>query len=169
MPYYQGDFYRRGDFYSMGDPGFFSFLGKAVGFGKKLIGAFLPHRPVVAATTGIMRRGAEAITGTIVRHPVLTAAGAAGVIGAAAGAGAEAMRALPGAVAKGFHMIKKGPHAGRMARNRRMRVTNPKALRRALRRTYGFERLAMKVIRLHHPRKRAAFGGFRYRRKKRAA
>jgi hypothetical protein len=157
----------------MGDPGILSFLKKGVQFGGRLFGGLIPGgRIATAATTGITRTVTgitRRVGGAIVQHPVLSAACAAGVIGAAAGSGAEAMRALPGAVAKGFHMIKKGPHAGRMARNRRMRVTNPRALRRALRRTYGFERLAMKVIRLHHPRKRVAFGGFRPRKKKKAA
>jgi len=53
-----------------------------------------------------------------------------------------------------------------MVRNRHMRVTNPKALRRAIRRTHGFARLAMKTIHLVHPKKKARFGGFRRKRAK---
>jgi hypothetical protein len=47
-----------------------------------------------------------------------------------------------------------------------MRATNPKALRRALRRAYAFERLAMKTIHLVHPRKKGRFGGFKRPRKR---
>jgi hypothetical protein len=47
-----------------------------------------------------------------------------------------------------------------------MRVTNPKALRRAIRRTSGFAKLAMRTIHLVHPKKKARFGGFRRKRRK---
>jgi hypothetical protein len=47
-----------------------------------------------------------------------------------------------------------------------MRVTNPKALRRAIRRTAGFAKLAMRTIHLIHPKKKVRFGGFKHRRKK---
>jgi len=47
-----------------------------------------------------------------------------------------------------------------------MRATNPKALRRALRRAYAFERLAMKTIKLVHPRKHGRFGGFKRAKKR---
>jgi len=62
-------------------------------------------------------------------------------------------------------------HVGRMVggggrRRRRMHPTNVKALRRALRRAYAFERLAMKVIHLTHPKKKGRFGGFRRPRKR---
>ena len=48
---------------------------------------------------------------------------------------------------------------------RRMNVCNPKALRRAIRRTHGFAKLAMKTIHLVYPKKRARFGGFRRKRR----
>ncbi len=47
-----------------------------------------------------------------------------------------------------------------------MNVCNPRALRRAIRRTHGFAKLAMKTIHLIHPKKKVRFGGFRKRRKK---
>ncbi len=173
MSYYRGDFYR-GDFY-MGDPGVGAFFGKLVRGGARLLGVGTKLSPVgmaTAATTGILRKVVGAGERAVVQHPVLTAAGAAGIVGAAAGAETERLM-LPGAMpgAKGFHMTKPqriprrpAPH---LAKNRRMRVTNPRALHRALRRTYGFERLAMRVIKLHHPTRRARFGGFKRRRKKR--
>lgn len=175
MPYYQGDLRARGDFYAMGDPGLMSFLGKAVGFGKGLLGIGTRLSPVgmaTAATTGIVRRVGGALSRGVIQHPVLTAAGAAGIVGAAAGAGAEAMRMGVSAVGKGFHMTRPQrtprrpePH---LARNRRMKPGNTKALHRALRRAYSFQRLAMRVIRLTHPRKRGRFAGFKARRRKAA-
>jgi len=71
---------------------------------------------------------------------VLTGAGAAGVVGATAGA-------------IGSRLLS---HGGGMRKRRRMRATNTKALRRALRRAYAFERIAMKTIHLVHPRRRDA-------------
>jgi len=78
------------------------------------------------------------------------------------GAGVEHM-AAGGVAPHGMHISHK---TGHMVRNRHMRVTNPKALRRAIRRTHGFARLAMKTIHLVHPKKKARFGGFRRKRAK---
>jgi len=44
----------------------------------------------------------------------------------------------------GYHYAKDG--SGRLVRNRRMNVANPKALRRAMRRAQGFEKLAKRAI-----------------------
>jgi hypothetical protein len=167
MSYYQGDFYR-------GDPGFLSFLGGAA---KKLGGfaaSFIPGIGGKAATAieklglpgGIMRTGGAIIKragGAIVRHPVLTAAGGAAV---AIGAGALGERAIMGGAAqKGFHVSKK---TGRVVRNRRMRVTNPRALRRAIRRANGFARLARRVLRFTSPRAPKGRAVFKHRKKARA-
>jgi len=166
--YYMGDYYR-------GDPGFFSVLG---GIAKKALGFIPGVGPILSgaadALGGIVKRpvplppsaaaaGAAILTSKssmvrkagqfVLKHPVLSGAGAAGVIGAA-GAGAGA--ALQAHLAKG----------GRGGHRRRMRVTNPKALRRAIRRTTGFAKLAMKTIHIVHPKKKARFGGFRARRKR---
>jgi hypothetical protein len=54
----------------------------------------------------------------------------------------------------------------RMRHHKRMNVCNPRALRRAIRRTHGFAKLAMRTIHLVHPKKKARFGGFRRRAKK---
>jgi len=52
-------------------------------------------------------------------------------------------------------------------RHRTMRVTNPKALRRALRRAEGFKKLALRTIKLIDPRRKAkAFAGFKRGRKR---
>jgi hypothetical protein len=58
-----------------------------------------------------------------------------------------------------------GVHGG-FRRHKRMNVCNPRALRKAIRRTHGFAKLAMKTIHLIHPKKKVRFGGFRKRRKK---
>lgn len=48
------------------------------------------------------------------------------------------------AVPSGYHFAKDG--SGRLVRNRRMNVANPKALRRSMRRVQGFEKLARRTI-----------------------
>jgi len=45
----------------------------------------------------------------------------------------------------GYHQAKDG--SGRFVRNRRMNIANPRALRRAMRRVQGFEKLAKRTIR----------------------
>jgi hypothetical protein len=176
MGYYQGDFYRG----YRGDPGFFGFLG---GLAKSAVGlipgigpglsSMLTRAPKVAAPAAaglvsaggmsMIKRGAAAVGGAIVKHPVLSAAGAAGAIGAASGAVAGRMGMVPHGQ-KGMHISKK---TGNMVRNRHMNVCNPRALRRAVRRAHGFSKLAMRTIHLIHPKKKVRFGGFKKR--KRAA
>jgi hypothetical protein len=160
MSYYTGDFYRGGRYPMKGDPGFFSFLG---GLAKKAAGFIPGVGPAVSGVLegishgGAAKAGKMAIekAGAIVRrHPVLSAAGAAGIIGGGAGVGAGELLARHGM---------KGVRGGR--RHRRMRVTNPKALRRAIRRTHGFAKLAMRTIHIVHPKKKGRFGGFKRRRK----
>lgn len=173
MGYYQGDFYS-------GDPGFLSGLGKVFG----TIGSFLP------GVGGIISKGVSAlgrmgkspavqtIEKGISRHPVLTAAGGAATSGVAGalteraisrmgGGGALATR---GATMRGFHMSKPYKCHGTIipshpVRNRRMRPTNPRALRRAIRRAKGFERLARKVMHFVSPRKTRGRAVFRVRRR----
>lgn len=159
-----------------GDPGFFSFLK---GIGKAAVGAIPVVGPALSgiveavggAKSAIVKRAApivaaaspaiRSVKAVVGEHPVLSAAGAAGV---AAGAGAMVARrgskAGAGMAAQGVSV-----HVGR--RHKRMNVCNPRALRRAIRRTHGFAKLAMKTIHLVHPKKHATFGGFRRKRKKR--
>ena len=163
MSYYMGDFYP-GRQNAMGDPGFFSFLG---GLAKKAVG-FIPgvgpvasaalsmvHKPgaLKAVGTTILKKGA----GAIVKHPVLSAAGAAGAL--AAGGVAVGRH-----IGMGGHKMRINPRTGKAIR--RMRVTNPRALRRALRRADGFARFAMHCIKLTHPHKKGRFGGFKMKRKR---
>jgi hypothetical protein len=171
MGYYSGDYYR-GDYYR-GDPGFLSFLGGVA----KTVGGFIPGvGPIISAAGGALEKlgapkavnaatslavtaskpgffkgATSTLKSTVLKHPVLTGAGAAGLAGAAAGIA-------------GTKLLSRG--GGGMRKRRRMRATNPKALRRALRRAYAFERLAMKTIHLVHPRKKGRFGGFKRPRKR---
>lgn len=171
MGYYMGDYYGIASRRSFGDPGFLSFLkgvgrvvGGALGIGggggaTKVIqiGAAtgMPivrggARQVVSAGRAIVKRG----VGIVKKHPVLSAAGAAGAIGAAAGGvGAELLE------------------GGRARKRRRMNPYNPRALRRALRRTHSFAKMARKIVRVQKmykkPRGRFAMGP--YGKKKRRA
>ncbi|KKL93329.1 hypothetical protein LCGC14_1875810 [marine sediment metagenome] len=47
-------------------------------------------------------------------------------------------------IPSGYHFAKDG--SGRLVRNRRMNVANPRALRKAMRRVQGFEKLARRTI-----------------------
>src|SRR5215472_2403093 len=167
MSYYQGDFYQ-------GDPGFLSFLGKGLGF----LG------PVGKIAGGIISKfGRSRVGQAIVQHPTLSAAGGSGLLGAGMGAAggmmmrpsgtpaALGMRMMApgpaGVSARGFHMSK--PRRGvppHLVRNRRMRVTNPRALRRAIRRARGFERLARKVMHFVSPRAHKGRAVFRARKRR---
>jgi hypothetical protein len=149
--YYMGDFYQ-------GDPGFFSFLGKAA----KVAGGFIPGvGGIVSRAGGLLAKVGKSRVGTaIIKHPVLSAAGAAGTVGAIGGAMGSRQAGVAQSSMRQARMTR-GVGGGFGRRRKRMRVTNPKALRRALRRAYGFEKLAMKTIHLLHPKKKARFGGFR--------
>jgi hypothetical protein len=162
MGYYQGDFYGG----ARGDP----FFGALLGLGKSLIGKLsglgggkllggggggMPGGSVGGRMAPMLERGGK----LILKHPVLSGAGAAGAISVAG-------RALGGPSAAHKRYMKKlkwGTDEGR--RRKRMNVCNPRALRRAIRRTHGFARLAMKTIHLVHPKKKARFGGFKKKRK----
>ena len=169
MSYYgQGDFYGRGGYYR-GDPGFFSFLG---GIAKKAVGLIPGVGPVVSsvlegvgkkAGPQIVRAAEQAApaaagramavvkgaTGIIKKHPVLSAAGAAGAGGILAGA-------------LGSKMLRGGGER----KHRRMNPCNPRALRRAIRRAHAFERLAKHVIGFSSPRRPKGRMYFRAKRKR---
>jgi len=168
MSYYE----QQGDFYAaQGDPFFGAIAGLALGGIKSLFKKKGPSIVSRGPGVGAIEQMGRGVGTMIQRHPVIS--GAAGVAGtAAAGFGAlrtfPTMRGAPGASMRGFHMSKprKGvaPH---LVRNRRMRVTNTKALRRAIRRAEGFSRIAKKVLHFTSPRRVHGRGVFRLRRRKR--
>jgi len=144
-----------GDFYAgaRGDPGIGSFFGglikKAVGFIPGVGPAISSIIPSGGGTAGrIIKAGSK----VIMKHPVLTAAGAAGAVAVAGGAASL----IGGHHRKCKHI---NPKTGKC--RRRMNVCNPRALRRSIRRTHGFAKLAMRTIHLVHPKKKLKFGGFR--------
>jgi len=156
--------------YYSGDPGFFSII-KSVG---SSLASFIPgvggiaSKAISKIPTGVRTMGAKAVSaagGAIVKHPVISAAGAAGALAATGTMG----RAGTFGRAPGKHPSARHLRALAMGLRRarpRMNVTNVHALRRALRRTHGFAKLAMRVIHLTHPKKKGHFGGFKKRRKK---
>jgi hypothetical protein len=164
MSYYMGDYYR-GDYYQ-GDPGFFSFLG---GLAKKAVGLIPGVGPIASSAIGALSGGTSKMVkmapGMAIQKigPIVTRIakrpgvrmGALGAAGLAAGYGASRVLGKSGAASI----------PGR--RRRRMNVCNPRALRRSIRRTQGFAKLAMRTIHLVHPKKKARFGGFKKRRAKR--
>lgn len=172
MSYYMGDYYR-GDYYR-GDPGIFSFLKKGLKIGAGLLGLgggggqiirmAGPPIPVAERAAGAIMRTGRVVGGAIARHPVLSAAGAAGAAGAAAGALARG--AAGGLPERGFHISKR---TGNVVRNRHMRATNPKALRRALRRVGGFARIARRVLHFTSPRAARGRARFKFPKRRRAA
>ena len=150
-----------------GDPGFFSSLWRGVKkFALPVIGGMLggplgaavggavgggpkPQAPrmqfpVVPSGTQFvgqvsMPGGASLSGGVMVpgkgRLPPYTATGP-GVLPAGGRGGSL--------VPSGYHFAKDG--SGRLVRNRRMNVANPRALRRSMRRVQGFEKLARRTI-----------------------
>jgi len=155
MPYYNrpaGDYSTGGYYRGAGDPGLFSFIGKAIKTVVKIA------RPVLGAAIGGPIGGL--ITGAATGIAIGTALVPAGAVPAAppsmpgvgliqpvvAGVvqGALAGRALGGACPSGYHPDKRT--GTRCVRNRRMNVANPRALRRSMRRVKGFEKLARKTI-----------------------
>lgn len=154
--------------YYSGDPGFFSIIKNIGSAAAHLIPGVggVASKIISKIPTGV--RGAMQRTGTaIVKHPVISAAGAAGAIAGTSGA----MMGRAGGFGRpaGKHPSARHMHALAMGLRRarpRMNVTNVHALRRALRRTHGFAKLAMRVIHITHPKKKGHFGGFKKRRRK---
>ena len=145
-----------------GDPGFLSSLWKGI---KKVapaiiggivggpagaiiggIGGSKPTPPSLPGTLGgqISFPGGVAVSGAWQpgqmvpgrgRLPPYTATGPGVLPGGGRGGGM---------CPSGYHMAKDG--SGRLVRNRRMNVANPKALRRSIRRTEGFVKLAKRAL-----------------------
>jgi len=150
-----------------GDPGWLSSLWKGVkGIALPIIGGMLGGPVGAALGTAAAGSGpkpmapmqlAPGTVGGAISFPGGTTLSTAFVPGAmvpgrgrlppftATGAGV-----LPGGgrggqmIPSGYHFAKDG--SGRLVRNRRMNVANPRALRKAMRRVQGFEKLARRTI-----------------------
>jgi hypothetical protein len=153
--------------YYAGDPGFFSIIKNIGGMAAGMIpGVGGVASKIISKIPSGVRSGMARVGTSIQKHPVLSAAGGAGALalgsGAAGRAGAFGRPAGKHPSARHLHALAMGLKRARP----RMNVTNVHALRRALRRTHGFAKLAMRVIHITHPKKKGRFGGFRKRHKK---
>jgi hypothetical protein len=154
MGYYQGDFYAG----ARGDP-FWGGLARLAGKGVGALLGLARRKPALlgsgtiataaGAGAAIMKRGGA----MIMKHPVLSAAGAAGALGTV-GLAEMHHRGAPmmgfGACPKGHHISKK---SGACVRNRRMNVANGRALSRAVRRLHHFARKYRKVVGFVSPKR----------------
>ena len=150
-----------------GDPGFLSSLWRGV---KKIAGPIIGGMlggPVGAAVLGGLTSGGGA---TPPIRPQAMYPGAGQVVGTVTMPGGasfsggvqlptrfkypRAIQGQPaaaiagpggaGMIPSGYHYAKDG--SGKLVRNRRMNVANPRALRRSMRRVQGFEKLARRTI-----------------------
>lgn len=167
MSYYQrpqGDYKTYG---YAGDPGFLSSLWKGI---KKIVPIVLGGAiggPIGAIVGGLgggkpappsqfpmvpQAGGGFPVGGSITMPGGMTFSGQAMIPGrgrlppfTATGPGVLPAGGRGGAmVPSGYHFAKDG--SGRLVRNRRMNVANPRALRRSMRRVQGFEKLARRTI-----------------------
>jgi len=147
--------------------GFFSGIGHFLGSAIQRVA------PVASVFGGTVGR----IAGAIAQHPITTAAAGAATATAATAAiaghyGGAATAAAPGQVQVHGHLHLGGRRKRAAAvgmpgrRHRRMNPCNVRALRRAIRRAHGFERIAKKVLRFTSPHHKAKPHGFKRPRKR---
>jgi len=150
-----------------GDPGFLSSLWKGIKrVAKPIIGGMIGGPVGAAIGAGVGRRSQ-----TPMQYPTPTSFPGMGFTGPSPGIGARGPsmpewwnKPAPGWLGSqryagmptvagvptgapcpsGYHYAKDG--SGRLVRNRRMNVANPRALRRSMRRVQGFEKLARRTI-----------------------
>jgi len=133
--YMRGDYYRRGDLFG-------SILG---GIGK-VAGGFLTGGPVGAAAGVVSAFSQPKPKSSGITIPTFGGFNPFG----GKGVGFPGFGPLGGVGPGGKHG--KRPKKGEPGwKPRRMHVTNPKALRRAIRRAQGFEKLAMRVLSFSRP------------------
>jgi len=134
-----------------GDPGFLSSLWKGIKtVGKAVLGIpVLPTGPGPVAAPPMQFQppvgykpsfpgigvGPTTKVPGVGRLPPYTATGPGVLAG-----GGRVGELIP----RGYHYAKDG--SGKLVRNRRMNVANPRALRRSMRRVQGFEKLAKRTI-----------------------
>jgi len=146
-------YYRRpmGDYKTYGyagDPGWLSKIWKV---GKAVLKSFIgiPPKPIaVLPTIGTGVAAGMALSpymGTRPATPFPPGYGARGPVGLGPQAQYSSTAGMQfGALERGYHWAKDG--SGRAVKNRRMNVANPRALRKAMRRVQGFEKLAKRTI-----------------------
>lgn len=146
---------------SMAQGGFFSGIGHFLG------GIVQKAAPIASLFGGTVGK----IAGAIAQHPITTAAAGAATAAAVTTAvtghtGAAATAGAPGQLTVHGHLHVGGRRRAAaglpgMRRRRRMNPCNVHALRRAIRRAHGFERIAKKVLRFTSPHRKAKPHGFK--------
>jgi hypothetical protein len=181
----RGD-YGRGAYYR-GDPGLFSFVGKALrGVASSVVSHFTGGL-VNISTSGKPRASLNlpAVIPQPEQRGLINIGGQGtqtGILNIGGGGGSTNGGPMP-ATLRGYHLNKatyetRGGGTSRwpaelelhekhtvLVRNRRMNVGNARALKRSLHRISGFARLARRVMSFTHPR--AGRGHFKFKRKKR--
>lgn len=151
-----GDYYGRRNL-AAGDPGLFGFLGRTIIGGVKGLISGGPLGALTGAAAAALKRTPP----VAMQNPIGATLQPMGQLFPIHGPGdprpkpgitGVVQRALPGGETGYF-------------KRRRMNVTNPKALRRAIRRARGFEKLALRTIKLVSPQRKGRFGGFKTRKK----
>lgn len=190
MSYYRGDAYGfRGDYYR-GDPGLFSFLGKAIGGIAKGIGGLVkgqlgltaPARPApfqiqpfgptlpgqgiytMPAPGGGTNGGGGSYGGNVLAIPTLTK-GSLGPPGKRLHPNRSTYETRGGGTSRWPRALQLHEKGTVLVASRRRNVGNARALRHALSRVAGFAHLARKVMSFVHPR--AGRGHFKFPKKKR--
>lgn len=140
--YYKGDYYRH-----RGDPGLFSFLGGLVKGAVRIAGGIATGGPLggIKAGLGMIQQGPGGGLPAPRGPGGLTLPGGIGVHPTAVLPGGKPfITRTGGATRPGFHLDKKtGSYE---VRNRSMNPTNPRALRRAVRREHAFVAVARRVL-----------------------
>jgi len=150
-----------------GDPGWLSSIWKGVkSFALPIIGGMIGG-PIGAAAGSAAAGGGKPGPGTAITLPGTVFGAAVMPGGISLGLGYTGGAMVPGSgrlppftatgagvlpaggrggqlMPSGYHFAKDG--SGRLVRNRRMNVANPRALRRSMRRVQGFEKLARRTI-----------------------
>lgn len=161
----------RGDYlpgYYRGDPGFFSFIGHALGTVARVAGGALIGTLTGGPLAGIAGavKGTIASTATGIQRETIGAGGSeSAYTPALRAAHAKALArgpistrgAIPAKTGRdgapgqaGYHEAKDG--SGRWVRNRSMNPYNPRALRRASRRAHSFLRGVRSMVRYYTPK-----------------
>jgi len=144
----QGDYKTYG---YAGDPGFLSNLWRAVKKPLIRVAGALIGGPVGAVLTGAAVGGAVISAATKPKPPAAPPPGSiGGAVSFPGGTTVSVAGVLPTHAAMGAH-APAGYHLdkatrSRWVRNRRMNIANPRALRKAMRRVQGFEKLAKRTI-----------------------
>lgn len=144
MSYYQP---QMGDYYGRGDPGFLSDIWKKIKRPVKIAAGYMLGGP---AGAGIMAGMTQPKVGAM-PGGAFGFAGTPGTMGppVPGPSGVRCPRPIiplspGGCCPTGYHPAKDGQP--KCVRNRRMNITNPRALRRSMRRVQGFEKLAKRTI-----------------------